>query len=82
MGFQQTLELTTYLIGTGETQTLLSQQQNTCGSLHVGGSEGVGVFWVCLKWSNAPLPTYWTEASPPALPILSPQFLFMNDLRR
>lgn len=74
MGFQKMLELTTYLIGTGETQKLLFQQQNTCGSLHVGGSEGVDVFWVYLKWSNAPLPPYWTEASPPALLILSPLF--------
>lgn len=73
---------TTYLVGTGETQKLLSQQQNSCGCLHVSGSEGVDVFQVCLEWSNAPLPTYWTKASPPVLLLLSPLFLFMNDLGR
>lgn len=83
MGFQQMLELSTYFVGTGETQKLLSQQQNTCGFLHVGGLEGVDVFWMCLRWRNAPPHShsvYWTKASPPVLSILSTPFLFMNDL--
>lgn len=69
VGFQQMLELFTYLVGTGETQKLLSQQQNTCGFLHVGGLEGVDEFWMCLRWSNAPpsTPTLCTGPKPALL---------------
>lgn len=51
-----------------------------CGRLHVGGSEGVNVFWVRLTCRNANLLPYWMAASPPALLVFSPPSLFVNDL--
>lgn len=81
MGFQQMLELFTYLVGTGETQKLLSQQQNTCGFLHVGGLEGVDEFWMCLRWSNAPplLPLCVLDQSQPSCAIDSLNSVFVYE---